>query len=108
MFGIGPMEVVVILLVALLVLGPKRLPEVMKMLGRGLAQLKKTAEDVKREIVEQEDMKEIQDSLREISEVPRMVQTRLEREVEDLAREQNQKQSEDKSGDEGNKHGEKR
>ena len=94
MFGIGPMELAVILLVALLVLGPKRLPEVMKMIGRMMAELKKTAEDVKKEIVQEEDMKDIQDSLREISDVPRLVQRQLEKEVEDLAREESQNNKE--------------
>jgi Tat protein translocase TatB subunit len=88
MFGIGPMELAVILLVALLVLGPKRLPEVMKMMGRMMAELKKAAEDVKKEIVQEDDLKGIQDSLREIGDVPRLVQRQLEKEVEDLAREE--------------------
>ena len=37
MFGIGMPEVAVIIVVALLVLGPKRLPEVARALGKGLA-----------------------------------------------------------------------
>ena len=84
MFGVGPMELVVILVVALLVLGPKRLPEVMKTVGKMMAELRKASEEVKKEIIQTEDMKEIQDSLREISDVPRLVQAQLEREVADL------------------------
>jgi Tat protein translocase TatB subunit len=41
MFGIGTSELLVILVVALIVLGPKRLPEVAKTLGKGLAELRK-------------------------------------------------------------------
>jgi len=37
MFGIGPLELVVILVVALLVFGPKRVPELARTVGRGLA-----------------------------------------------------------------------
>jgi len=99
MFGIGPMELMVILLVALLVLGPKRLPEVMKMMGRMLAELRKTADEVKKEIIEQEDIKDIQESLREISDVPRLVQRQLEKEVEELAREEAAKKLEGEKAD---------
>lgn len=41
MFGIGTPELLVILVVALIVLGPKRLPEVARTLGKGLAELRK-------------------------------------------------------------------
>lgn len=41
MFGIGLPELVVILVVALIVLGPKRLPEVAQALGKALAELRK-------------------------------------------------------------------
>ena len=38
--GIGPMELVVVLVIALLVLGPKRLPDAGRSLGRGLREFK--------------------------------------------------------------------
>jgi len=38
--NIGPLELIVILVIALLVLGPKRLPEVGKSVGRGLRDFK--------------------------------------------------------------------
>jgi sec-independent protein translocase protein TatA len=38
--SIGPMELVVVLVIALLVLGPKRLPEVGKSLGKGMREFK--------------------------------------------------------------------
>jgi sec-independent protein translocase protein TatB len=100
MFGIGPMEMLVILLVILIVFGPKRLPEIMKTMGRMMAELKKTADEVKKEIIQEEDIKEIQDSLREISEVPRLVQRQLEKEIEELTREDDAKKSD---GEKGNK-----
>jgi TatA/E family protein of Tat protein translocase len=52
MFGIGPTELVVILVVALLVLGPKRLPEIARALGRGLAEFRKATADVTSELDE--------------------------------------------------------
>lgn len=41
MFGIGVQELLVILVVALIVLGPERLPDVARMLGKGMAELRK-------------------------------------------------------------------
>jgi TatA/E family protein of Tat protein translocase len=45
MFGIGMQELLIILVIALIVVGPKKLPELAKSLGRGLSEFKKTAED---------------------------------------------------------------
>ena len=39
-FGVGPMEIVVVLVIALIVLGPKRLPDTARSLGRGLREFK--------------------------------------------------------------------
>jgi sec-independent protein translocase protein TatA len=45
MFGVGLPELVVILAVALIVLGPQRLPEVARMLGRAYGQLRRASEE---------------------------------------------------------------
>ena len=50
MFGIGVPELLVILVVALIVLGPKRLPEVAKALGKGLAEFRKATSDLTDEL----------------------------------------------------------
>jgi sec-independent protein translocase protein TatA len=39
-FSVGPMELVIVLVIALLVLGPKRLPDAAKSLGRGMREFK--------------------------------------------------------------------
>jgi sec-independent protein translocase protein TatA len=40
MFNIGPLELMVILIVALVVVGPKRLPEVGKTIGKSLREFR--------------------------------------------------------------------
>lgn len=51
MFGsIGMPELVLIFIVALLVFGPKKLPELGKSLGRGLAEFKRASDDLKKTI----------------------------------------------------------
>lgn len=50
MFGLGITEMLVILVVVLLVFGPKRLPDMAKSLGKGIAEFKKASEDVRRGI----------------------------------------------------------
>jgi sec-independent protein translocase protein TatA len=39
-FNVGPLELVLVLVVALVVLGPKRLPEVGKSIGNGMREFK--------------------------------------------------------------------
>lgn len=39
-FNVGPMELIVVLAIALIVLGPKKLPEVGKSLGKGMREFK--------------------------------------------------------------------
>jgi sec-independent protein translocase protein TatB len=47
MFGLGITEIVLILVVALLFLGPDKLPEVAKSLGKGLREFRKITDDVR-------------------------------------------------------------
>ena len=55
MFGIGFPELVLILIVALIVLGPEKLPDMAKALGRAYSEFKRAGEEIKRNIAEAED-----------------------------------------------------
>ena len=50
MFDLGLQELVVIFVVALLVFGPNKLPELAKAMGKGVAQLKRALSDIKSEV----------------------------------------------------------
>ncbi len=47
MFGMGMQELIVIFVIALLIFGPKKLPEIGRSLGRGLAEFKRASEELK-------------------------------------------------------------
>lgn len=53
MFGIGIPELMIILVIALIVVGPNKLPELARSLGKGLAEFKKASSDFRRNVEEE-------------------------------------------------------
>jgi sec-independent protein translocase protein TatB len=49
MFGLGMGEIVIILVLALVLLGPQKLPDAAKQLGKGLREFRKATEDLKQQ-----------------------------------------------------------
>lgn len=47
MFNIGPLELIVILLVALVVVGPSKLPELGRQIGKGLREFRKAQDEIR-------------------------------------------------------------
>ncbi|MEW6146254.1 MAG: twin-arginine translocase TatA/TatE family subunit [Thermodesulfobacteriota bacterium] len=47
MFGIGTSEILIILLIALLVLGPNEIPKLAKTLGRGMRELERAKNELR-------------------------------------------------------------
>jgi len=67
MFGnIGFPEILVILAIALLIFGPKKLPEIGKSIGRALREFRKTSDDIKEKIEEEIQAEEFRDIKEEI------------------------------------------
>jgi len=50
MFNVGPTELLVILILALVVFGPKKLPEMSRQIGRGLREFRRATQDVQNEL----------------------------------------------------------
>jgi sec-independent protein translocase protein TatB len=50
MFNIGPQELLLILVLALLVVGPERLPEIARTIGKGMRELRKAQDEVRKTI----------------------------------------------------------
>ena len=66
MFGIGLPEIIVIAAVALVFIGPDKLPGVLRSLGRGLVELKRATSDVRTTV--QDEMHKIEEEI-ELNEV---------------------------------------
>jgi Tat protein translocase TatB subunit len=63
MFGIGMPELLLILALALIVIGPKKLPDIAKALGRGLAEFKRATDEMKSTFNEEVRTAETRDKL---------------------------------------------
>jgi Tat protein translocase TatB subunit len=68
MFGIGMPELLVIAVIALIVVGPKKLPDIAKALGKSLAEFRKVTEsatDTIKETLKTDDLKKDMDGLKD-------------------------------------------
>jgi len=74
MFGIGIPEIIVIIVIALVFIGPDKLPGVLRSIGKGLVELKRATSDVRstvqdemHKIEEEIELKEIRESAHDLS-----------------------------------------
>lgn len=66
MFGIGMPEVILILAIALMVLGPKKLPELARSLGKGIAEFKRATQDFKDTINVDDEVRQVKETMNDI------------------------------------------
>lgn len=67
MFGIGMPEFILILVVALIVIGPKKLPDLARSLGKAMGEFKKAAREFKDTMNVNEDVRELREIKKSVS-----------------------------------------
>ena len=70
MFGIGPMELVVIVVVALLIFGPQKLPELARALGKGLAEFRRASNELRQTLALDELQNDLRNTMNEATKPP--------------------------------------
>lgn len=94
MFGsIGPAELILIFIVALLVFGPKKLPEIGRSVGKAIREFKKTSEEIKGRIEEEIEASEVKDAARTLETEVKEIKDNLTKELGKHDAEEGQKVS---------------
>jgi sec-independent protein translocase protein TatB len=63
MFGIGLPELIIIMAIALIVIGPSKLPDLARALGKGMAEFRKATQEIKDSLDLGEDIEEVKRDL---------------------------------------------
>lgn len=66
MFGIGMPEMLLILAIALIVIGPKKLPDLAKSLGRAFAEFKRATSELKESLELESELKDIRSTFNDM------------------------------------------
>ncbi|RPH46430.1 MAG: twin-arginine translocase subunit TatB [Burkholderiales bacterium] len=84
MFDIGLSEMVVLAVVALVVLGPERLPKVAKQAGAWMGKLRRYVDDVKSDINRQMELSELRDLKSQLTDAAKDIQSSVGSTVSDV------------------------
>ena len=84
MFDIGVSEMMVIAVVALVVLGPERLPRVARQAGEWIGKLQRYVADVKNDISRQVELEELRRVQQEMQNATRELQSTVQKSVSDM------------------------
>lgn len=88
MMGIGMPEIVVILVIGLLVIGPSKLPAVARSLGKGYAEFKKAADEFKEQVKREADLESLKEAGKELEEELKEGNLQEFREITDTVRQE--------------------
>jgi len=112
MFDIGMQELIVVFIVILLVFGPKRAPELGRTVGKALAELKKSFQDVKKQVETEfkESTSDIQEARKSFEDLRKKVEkgvketvgiNALQQPVKDIIEETDEAEEEEEEEEEG-------
>lgn len=73
-------EIAVIIVMALMLFGSKNMPEIIRSIAKGIAQVKNATNEIKNEIVNSVDVKEV----KEITEIKDLIDTEIKKTTEQL------------------------
>jgi sec-independent protein translocase protein TatA len=104
MFGsIGPAELILIFIVALLVFGPKKLPEIGKSVGKAIREFKRTSEEIKGRIEDEIQASELKDAAKDLRDGVSNLRSEVTSLKDDLLKDPGTKDPEKDGPEEGKK-----
>ncbi len=81
-FGIGPMEIILILIIGLLIFGPGKLPQIGRDLGKALRSFKKAATDISVEM--SKELEGEKETLRSLEKATKDISAEVSKELEEV------------------------